>query len=70
MTYANVFANNNETVHSEAYINQSCSEAETLLRKTETCDIVCFLLPFYAFLKQVKHKEDTASDEQLFSVLR
>ena len=43
MTYANVFANNKETVHSEAYINQSCSEAETLLRKTEMCDIVCFL---------------------------
>ena len=50
MTYAKVFANNNETVHSEACINRSCSKEETLLRKTDTCDIVPFL---YASLLRI-----------------
>ena len=65
MTYAKVFANNNETVHSEACINRSCSKAE-MLRKTDTCDIVCFL---YTLHLSKAVKKDTASDEQLFSVL-
>ena len=69
MTYAKVFANNNETVHSEACINRSCSKAETLLRKTDTCDIVCFLYTFLLYLSKAVEK-DIASDEQLFSVLR
>ena len=37
------------TVYSETCINQSCSKGETLLKRTNTFDLVCFL---YASLKR------------------
>ena len=39
-------------------------------KDTRAISSVFYTLPFYASLKQLKRKEDTASDEQLFSVLR
>ena len=43
-------ANNHETVYSETYINRLCSNAETLLRGTDTFDPLCFL---YASLPRI-----------------
>ena len=45
---------NHETVYSETCINRSCSKAETLLRRTDTFDPVCFL---YAFLSHISKAE-------------
>ena len=42
------------TVYSETCINQSCSKAETLLRRTDTFDPVCFL---YASLSHISKVE-------------
>ena len=42
------------TVFSETCINQSCSKAETLLRRTDTFDPVCFL---YASLSRISKAE-------------
>ena len=42
------------TVYSETCINQSCSKAETLLRRTDTFDPVCFL---YASLSRISKAE-------------
>ena len=42
------------TVFSETCINQSCSKAETLLRRTDTFDLVCFL---YASLSHISKVE-------------
>ena len=38
-----VYAKNNETVYSDTCINRTCSKEETLFRKTDTFDLVCFL---------------------------
>ena len=42
------------TVYGETCINQSCSKAETLLRRTDTFDPVCFL---YASLSHISKAE-------------
>ena len=42
------------TVFSETCLNQSCSKAETLLRRTDTFDPVCFL---YASLSHISNVE-------------
>ena len=42
------------TVYGETCINQSCSKAETLLRRTDTFDPVCFL---YASLLHISKVE-------------
>ena len=42
------------TVYSETCINRSCSKAETLLRRTDTFDPVCFL---YASLSHISKAE-------------
>ena len=42
------------TVFSETCINQACSKAETLLRRTDTFDLVCFL---YASLSHISKVE-------------
>ena len=42
------------TVYSETYINRSCSKAETLLRRTDKFDSVCFL---YASLSRISKVE-------------
>ena len=42
------------TVYSETCINRSCSKAETLLRRTDTFDPVCFL---YASLSHISKVE-------------
>ena len=42
------------TVYSETCINQSCSKAEILLRRTDTFDPVCFL---YASLSRISKAE-------------
>ena len=42
------------TVYGETCINQSCSKAETLLRRTDTFDPVCFL---YASLSHISKVE-------------
>ena len=45
-----IFANNYETVYSKSSINRSCFIVETLLRRIDTFDPVCFL---YAFLSRI-----------------
>ena len=52
--YDLVFANNHETVYSETCINWSCSKVETLLRRSDTFDSVCFL---YASLSRISKAE-------------
>ena len=52
--YDLVFANNHETVYSETCINWSCSKEETLLRRSDTFDSVCFL---YASLSRISKAE-------------
>ena len=42
------------TVYSETCINRSCSKVETLLRRTDTFDLVCFL---YASLSHISKVE-------------
>ena len=49
-----MFANNHVTVYSETWINRSCSKVETLLKRTDTFDPVCFL---YASLSRISKAE-------------
>ena len=49
-----MFAKNKETVYSDIFIARSCSKAETLLRRTNTLDFVCFL---YASLSRISKVE-------------
>ena len=52
---------------SETYLNRSCSKAETLLRRADTFDLVCFLYVFLSRISKAKNcKEDTASDGEHF----
>ena len=66
-----VFASNHETV-CEICINRSCSKAEILLRRTDRFGPVCFIYAFFSPISKAEtlKKEDIASDEQLFSVLK
>ena len=49
-----MFAKNKETVYSDIFIARSCSKAETLLRRTNALDFVCFL---YASLSRISKVE-------------
>ena len=52
-------------------LHKSIEKAETLLRRTDTFDPVCFLYASLSCISKSKTvKKDTASDRQLFSVLR
>ena len=50
-------------MYSETCLNRSCSKVETLLRRTDTFDSVCFLYASLSRISKAKNcKEDTASD--------
>ena len=55
-------------MYSEICLNWSCSKAETLLRRTDTFDPVCFLYALLSRISKAKnYKENTASDDYIFS---
>ena len=54
-------------MYSATCLNRSCSKAETLLRRTDTFDLVSFLYAFLSRVSKAKNcKEDTALDGKLF----
>ena len=65
-----VFAKNNETVYSDTCINRPCSKAETLFRKTDTFNLVCFLYASLSHLSKVEIvKRTLLQTNNFFSVL-
>ena len=58
-------------MYSDTCINRSCSKAETLFRRTDTLDLICFL---YAFLSHISKAETVKrallQTDNFFSVIR
>ena len=58
-----IYKYNHEAVYSETCLSRSCSKADTLLRRKDTFDPVCFLYAFLSRISKTKNcKKDTASD--------